>query len=80
MGERYGGLDVLDKLTHICVLDGAGALVWRGRCASEAEVIAATLRSRARATPASFSTMISERARRPFTSVGAMRKLAAPVR
>ena len=47
MGELYGGLDVSDKLTHLCVRDGAGALVWRGRCASEAEVIATTLRQRA---------------------------------
>lgn len=39
MGELYGGLDVSDKLTHLCVRDGAGALVWRGRCASEAAVI-----------------------------------------
>ena len=46
MGELYGGLDVSDKLTHLCVRDGAGALVWRGRCASDLEVIAATLRNR----------------------------------
>jgi hypothetical protein len=29
----YAGLDVGDKVTHLCVADGDGAIVWRGVCA-----------------------------------------------
>ena len=47
MGELYCGLDISDKLTHVCVLDGTGVVVWRGRCATDPEAIAATLRKRA---------------------------------
>jgi len=39
----YAGLDVSDKSTHICVVDGEGAVVWRGLCATDPEVIARTL-------------------------------------
>ncbi|GAA0300088.1 IS110 family transposase [Sphingomonas oligophenolica] len=44
----YAGLDVSDKTTHICVVDGTGAIVWRGVCASDPEVVAKTLRREAR--------------------------------
>ena len=30
----YAGLDVGDKATHVCVVDGDGAIVWRGACAT----------------------------------------------
>lgn len=43
----YAGLDVSDKTTHVCVVDGAGGLVWRGECASDPEVLAKTLRRHA---------------------------------
>ena len=40
----YAGLDVSDKATHICVVDGEGAIAWRGVCATDPEVLARTLR------------------------------------
>ena len=40
----YAGLDVSDKSTHICVIDDAGAQVWRGVCASEPQVLADRLK------------------------------------
>jgi len=43
----FAGLDVSDKMTHICVVDGEGAIVWRGVCATDPEVLAKTLRRRA---------------------------------
>ena len=39
----YAGMDVSDKVTHICVVDGAGAIAWRGVCATDPEVLAKTL-------------------------------------
>lgn len=39
----YAGLDVSDKSTHICLVDGEGAIAWRGVCATDPEVIARTL-------------------------------------
>src|SRR4051812_11797549 len=44
----YAGLDISDKSTHICVMDGAGKIVWRGVCATDPEVLAFTLRKHAR--------------------------------
>lgn len=43
----YVGLDVSDKSTAVCVVDGSGAVIWRGACATDPEVIARTLRARA---------------------------------
>ncbi len=43
----YAGLDVSDKSTHLCLVDEAGALVWRGVCATDPEAIARTLRRQA---------------------------------
>jgi len=45
--QVYVGLDVSDKSTHVCVVDGAGATVWSGACASDPQVIARTLKTRA---------------------------------
>ena len=28
MVEVYAGLDVSDKSTHVCVMDGSGAVLW----------------------------------------------------
>ncbi len=47
MVEVYAGLDVSDKATHVCVLDGSGAVLWAGACATDPEVIAKTLKTRA---------------------------------
>jgi transposase len=47
MVEVYAGLDVSDKMTHVCVADGSGVVVWAGACATDPEVIARTLKSRA---------------------------------
>lgn len=44
----YAGLDVSDKSTHVCVVDGAGAITWRGVCATDPEVLARTLARHAR--------------------------------
>ena len=48
MVEVYVGLDVSDKSTHLCVVDGSGAIMWSGACATDPEVIAKTLKVRAR--------------------------------
>lgn len=45
--EVYAGLDVSDKSTHICIIDGEGVIVWRGACATDPEVLASVLRRRA---------------------------------
>ena len=47
MVEVYAGLDVSDKMTHVCVADCSGVVVWAGVCATDPEVIARTLMSRA---------------------------------
>lgn len=44
----YAGLDVSDKATHICVVDGEGGILWRGVCATDPEVLSVTLRKQAR--------------------------------
>ncbi len=38
--EQYIGLDVSLKETHICVVDGSGAIVARGREATQPELLA----------------------------------------
>lgn len=45
--RHYAGLDVSLETTSICVVDDAGTIVWRGKCASEPRAIADALRSRA---------------------------------
>jgi transposase len=47
MFEVYAGLDVSDKSTHVCVADGSGSVIWSGACATDPEVIARTLKTRA---------------------------------
>jgi transposase len=41
---QYVGLDVSLAMTSICVINEAGAIVWRGKCSSEPDAIAAALR------------------------------------
>src|SRR5271169_2028111 len=45
--EQFVGLDVSQQLTHICVVDREGGVVWRGTCLSTPEEIAAAVRIRA---------------------------------
>jgi len=45
--EQFVGLDVSQKITHLCVIAGDGAIVWQGQCASTPEAIAATIKARA---------------------------------
>ena len=39
----YAGLDISDKLTHVCVADDGGVVLWSGACATDPEAIAKTL-------------------------------------
>ena len=43
----YAGLDVSLKQTHVCIVEGSGAVVWRGRSASRVEALVSVLRDRA---------------------------------
>jgi transposase len=47
MGQHHVGLDVSLEMTSVCVLDEAGAIVWRGKVASTPEAIAAAIRAHA---------------------------------
>ena len=42
----YASLDVSLDNTAVYVVDNAGAIVWRGKCLSEPQAIAATLAER----------------------------------
>lgn len=42
----YAGLDVSDKVTHICAMDADGKILWRDVCASDPEVLARVLKKR----------------------------------
>ena len=42
----FAGLDVSDKTTHICAVDGAGEPVWRGVCATDPQALADMLAKR----------------------------------
>ena len=44
---QFVGLDVSDKETSVCVVDETGRSLWRGRCLSTPEAIAAMLAARA---------------------------------
>ena len=45
--EQYVGLDVSQKLTHICVVDSQGKPMWQGKCPSSVGANAETLHQRA---------------------------------
>ena len=47
MGRHYVGLDVSLEMTSVCVLDEAGAIVWRGKVGSTPEALATAIRARA---------------------------------
>src|SRR5690349_24906900 len=46
-GRHYVGLDVSLETTSVCVLDEAGAIVWRGKVGSTPEALADATRARA---------------------------------
>jgi transposase len=46
MEQIYAALDVSDKTTHICVVAGDGAIVWRGVCATDPQALAMVLKKR----------------------------------
>ncbi len=46
MKQIYAALDISDKSTHVCVVDGAGAIVWRGICATDPDALASVLKKR----------------------------------
>lgn len=45
--QQFVGLDVSQRETSVCVVDGSGRTTWQGRCVSDPEAIAAVLRARA---------------------------------
>jgi transposase len=45
--EEFVGLDVSQKLTHVCVMDASGKRLWQGSCDSTPEAIAETIKARA---------------------------------
>jgi transposase len=45
--EQFVGFDVSQAETSVCVVDGAGKVVWQGKCASTPEAMAATVQRRA---------------------------------
>jgi transposase len=47
MVERFVGLDVSQRSTSVCILDGQGKRVWRGKCAADPAAIEAVIRARA---------------------------------
>ena len=44
---RFGGLDVSQKMTVICVVDNAGRRLWRGQCPTVPEQITVLVRRHA---------------------------------
>jgi transposase len=46
--EHFVGLDVSQEVTHICVVNGDGKIIWQGTCGSTPESIASAIRARAR--------------------------------
>jgi len=41
---HHVGLDVSLETTSICVIDDAGAIIWRGKCSSDPDTITAIVR------------------------------------
>src|SRR5271166_1696909 len=42
--QHYVGLDVSLETTSVCVIDQSGAVIWRGKCSTEAEPISQLVR------------------------------------
>jgi transposase len=45
--EQFVGLDISQVMTHICVVDGKGKRLWQGKCLTNPEDIARTIRDKA---------------------------------
>src|SRR5947209_17444603 len=45
--SHYVGLDVSLETTSICVIDDAGAIIWRGKCSSDPDTSTAIVRQHA---------------------------------
>jgi transposase len=45
--EQFVGLDVSQAITHVCVINSNGGMVWQGQCASTPDGIAETIKTRA---------------------------------
>ncbi|MCA2968471.1 MAG: IS110 family transposase [Acidobacteriaceae bacterium] len=45
--ETFVGLDVSQEVTHVCVVDAKGAIVWNGQCASTPTAMSKTIEARA---------------------------------
>ena len=45
--DQFVGLDVSQKITHVCVLNADGKIAWQGTCASTPEAFADTVKNRA---------------------------------
>src|SRR5437762_4440851 len=41
--SHYVGLDVSLETTSICVIDDAGAIIWRGKCSSDPDTLCCSL-------------------------------------
>jgi len=66
MGQHYVGLDVSLEMTSVCVLDEAGAIVWRGKVGSTPEALAAAIEAAGGgATPEGTGGERSDALRRP---------------
>jgi transposase len=48
MEDVYAALDVSDKTTQVCIVEGSGRVIWSGACPTDPQSIAALLGKRAR--------------------------------
>src|SRR3954454_19798762 len=46
MSKVFVGLDVSQKLTHLCAVDQEGKKLWQGKCPTDPDAIAALIRSK----------------------------------
>ncbi|CCF00754.1 putative transposase (plasmid) [Sinorhizobium fredii HH103] len=47
--EQFVGLDVSQDITHMCVIDSDGKIVWQGTCLSTPDSISGAIRAKAAA-------------------------------
>jgi transposase len=45
--EQFVGLDISQAMTHVCVVDGKGKRIWQGKCLTNPDDIAKTIRAKA---------------------------------
>lgn len=67
----YAGLDVSDKTTHVCVVDGEGVVVRRDVVASDPDVLAKWLKRHCPDPPPDKLDIVSPRlSREPISDLG----------